>query len=55
MNRVAPFLFLAIGLLVVESGAAQDDAIAGVWRARESKLERHFSGRERKRHSDDVA
>jgi len=35
MNRVAPFLFLAIGLLVVEPGAAQDDSIAGVWRARE--------------------
>ena len=55
MNRVAPFLFLAIGLLVVEPGAAQDDSIAGVWRAREESAERHFPGRERKRHSDDVA
>jgi hypothetical protein len=44
MNRVAPFLFLAIGLLVVEPGAAQDDSIAGVWRAREESVSGIFPG-----------
>ena len=44
MNRVAPFLFLAIGLLVVEPGAAQDDSIAGVWRAREESASGIFPG-----------
>ena len=40
MKRVAPFLFLAVGLLVVEPGAAQNDSIAGVWRAREESPSR---------------
>ena len=44
MNRVAPFLFLAIGLLVVEPGAAQDDSIAGVWRAHEESASDIFPG-----------
>jgi len=44
MNRVAPFLFLAVGLLVVEPGAAQDDSIAGVWRAREESSSGVFPG-----------
>ena len=44
MNRVAPFLFLAVGLLVLEPGAAQDDSIAGVWRAREESASGIFPG-----------
>jgi hypothetical protein len=55
MNRVAPSLFLAIGLLVVAPAAAQDDSIAGVWRAREESASGIFPGVNAKRHSDDVA
>jgi hypothetical protein len=44
MNRVASFLFVAVGLLVVEPGVAQEGSIAGVWRAREGTPSSTFPG-----------
>src|SRR5580692_4378057 len=44
MNRVAPFAFLAVGLLALGPVAAQDASIAGVWRASEGTPSGIFPG-----------